>query len=73
MKKYDLLPEIRRTRKWVQMGQQVHKYENLLNRDFRAERPNSKWVTDIEKSGSLQSCNSTATEVVSIRPKSILT
>ena len=29
------------------MGQQVHKYENLLNRDFRADRPNSKWVTDI--------------------------
>lgn len=29
------------------MGQQVHKYENLLNRDFRADMPNSKWVTDI--------------------------
>lgn len=29
------------------MGQQVHKYENLLDRDFRADRPNSKWVTDI--------------------------
>ena len=29
------------------MGQQVHKYENLLNRDFHADRPNSKWVTDI--------------------------
>lgn len=47
MKKYNLLSEICRTRKWVQMGQQVHKYENLLNRDFRADRPNSKWVTDI--------------------------
>lgn len=47
MKKYDLLAEIRRPRKWVNMGQQVHKYENLLNRDFRADRPNSKWVTDI--------------------------
>ena len=22
-------------------------YENLLNREFHAERPNSKWVTDI--------------------------
>lgn len=31
----------------MQMGQQVHKYENLLNRDFRADMPNSKWVTDI--------------------------
>ncbi len=29
------------------MGQQVHKYENLLNRKFHADRPNSKWVTDI--------------------------
>ena len=29
------------------MGQQVHKYENLLNRRFHADRPNSKWVTDI--------------------------
>ena len=47
MKKYGLLSEIRRRRKWVQMGQQVHRYENLLNRQFRADRPNSKWVTDI--------------------------
>ena len=29
------------------MGQQLHKYQNLLNRDFCADRPNSKWVTDI--------------------------
>ena len=47
MKKYGLLSEIRRRRKWTQMGQQVHKYENLLSRDFHADRPNSKWVTDI--------------------------
>ncbi len=47
MKKYGLLSEIRRRRKWVQMGQQVHRYENLLNRQFHADRPNSKWVTDI--------------------------
>ena len=47
MKKYELLSEIRRRRKWQQMGQQVHKYKNLLNRDFHADRPNSKWVTDI--------------------------
>ena len=47
MKKYGLLAEIRRRRKWVQMGQQLHKYENLLNRQFRADTPNSKWVTDI--------------------------
>ena len=42
-----LLAEIRRRRKWQQIGQQVHKYENLLNRKFHADRPNSKWVTDI--------------------------
>lgn len=47
MEKYNLLAEIRRRRKWVNMGQQIHKYENLLNRHFHADRPNSKWVTDI--------------------------
>ena len=47
MKKYDLLSEIRRRRKWQQMGQQVHRYKNLLGREFHADRPNSKWVTDI--------------------------
>ena len=29
------------------MGQQLHKYQNLLNRNFQAEAPNRKWVTDI--------------------------
>ena len=47
MQKYGLLSEIRRRRKWVNLGQQIHKYENLLNRQFRADRPNAKWVTDI--------------------------
>ena len=47
MKKYELLSEIRRRRKWRQMGQQLHKYENLLNREFQADKPNHKWVTDI--------------------------
>lgn len=47
MKSHGLLSEIRRRRQWKQLGQQVHKYKNLLNREFRAERPNSKWVTDI--------------------------
>ena len=50
MKKYELLSEIRRRRKWRQMGQQLHKYENLLNREFHADRPNCKWVTDISYS-----------------------
>ena len=47
MKKYGLLSEIRRRRKWQNLGQQVHRYENLLNRQFHADRPNAKWVTDI--------------------------
>ena len=47
MKKYGLLAEIRRRRKWQQMGQHVHKYQNLLNRNFQAAAPNCKWATDI--------------------------
>jgi len=47
MNKYGLLSEIRRRRKYKYMGQQVHKYENLLNRNFTADKPNAKWVTDI--------------------------
>ena len=38
MKKYGLLAEIRRRRKWQQMGQQAHKYKNLLNMDFHAKQ-----------------------------------
>lgn len=47
MNKYDLLSQIRRRKKYKQMGQQLHKYENLLNRNFEAMTPNQKWVTDI--------------------------
>ena len=47
MKKYRILSEIRRKRKWQNLGQQIHRYENLLNRQFQANRPNTKWVTDI--------------------------
>ena len=47
MRKYGLLAEIRRRRRWVNLGQQLHRYENLLNRKFQADRPNHKWVTDI--------------------------
>ena len=42
-----MLSEIRRRRKWVNLGQQVHKYKNHLNRQLWADRPNAKWVTDI--------------------------
>lgn len=46
MRKYNLLSEIRR-RKYHPSGQQLHRYANLLNRNFKTERLNSKWVTDI--------------------------
>lgn len=47
MNQNNLLSEIRRRKKYKQMQQQLHKYENLLNRDFTATKPNEKWVTDI--------------------------
>jgi transposase InsO family protein len=47
MNKYNLLSEIRRRRAWVKFGEQLHKYENILSREFKADRPNQKWVTDI--------------------------
>ena len=46
MRKYGLLSEVRRKR-WQCCGQSIHRYDNLLNRNFEAERPNKKWVTDI--------------------------
>ena len=46
MNKYNLLSVIRRKR-YVRYGESLHRYPNLLNRDFTAERPNQKWVTDI--------------------------
>ena len=46
MQKYNLLSVIRR-KKYRNYGNYLHRYENLLNRDFHAERPNQKWVTDI--------------------------
>jgi putative transposase len=46
MNKYGLLAGVRR-RRFKNVGQQLHQYENLLNRDFSAQLPNQKWVTDI--------------------------
>jgi len=46
MQKYGLLSVVRR-KKYRKYGEHLHKYPNLLNRDFSAERPNQKWVTDI--------------------------
>ena len=46
MQKYGLLSAIRR-KKYRNYGEYLHKYPNLLNRDFSAQKPNQKWVTDI--------------------------
>lgn len=46
MQKYNLLSVIRR-KKYRHYSEYLHRYPNLLNRDFKAERPNQKWVTDI--------------------------
>ena len=46
MRKYGLLSEVRRKR-WTNCGQSIHRYANQLNRNFKADCPNQKWVTDI--------------------------
>ena len=46
MQKYGLLSVIRR-KKYCNYGEYLHRYPNLLNRNFEADRPNQKWVTDI--------------------------
>ena len=46
MQKYNLLSVVRRKR-YRNYGEYLHRYPNLINRDFSAERPNQKWVTDI--------------------------
>ena len=46
MQKYDLLSVIRR-KKYRRYTDVIHKYPNLLNRNFKADKPNQKWVTDI--------------------------
>ena len=46
MQKYNLLSVVRR-KKFHYCSQYLHRYPNILNRDFSADRPNQKWVTDI--------------------------
>ena len=46
MQKYNLLSVIRR-RKFYQYAEHLHKYENLWKQNFKADRPNQKWSTDI--------------------------
>lgn len=46
MNKYGLLSQVQRKR-WKVCGQSMHRYAYILNRNFKAEQPNKKWVTDI--------------------------
>ena len=46
MQKYNLLSVVRR-KKFKYVSEHLHKYPNLLNREFSTDRPNQKWVTDI--------------------------
>ena len=46
MQKYNLLSVVRR-KKYHNYNMGIHKYPNLLDRNFKADRPNPKWVTDI--------------------------
>ena len=46
MQKYSLLSVIRR-RRFYKHGEHLHKYNNLWNQNFKADRPNQKWATDI--------------------------
>ena len=46
MQKYGLLSVVRR-KKYRNYGEYLHRYPNLLGRDFSATKPNQKWVTDI--------------------------
>jgi len=47
MQKYGLLSEIRRRKPYQKGTKWYRSYENLLNQDFEASKPNQKWVTDI--------------------------
>ncbi|MBQ3073568.1 MAG: IS3 family transposase [Ruminococcus sp.] len=47
MRKYDLLSKVRRRRPYMRYQKALHKYPNLLNREFDQVLPNQFWVTDI--------------------------
>ena len=47
MRKLDLLSVVRRRRPYTRYQQAVHKYPNLLDRNFDQAKPNQSWVTDI--------------------------
>lgn len=47
MRKYNLLAKIRRPKPLYLRQQKMMMYENKLNRNFKSDKPNQKWVTDI--------------------------
>lgn len=47
MRKYNLLSVVRRRRPYMHYQRALHKYPNLLNRQFEQLQPNRFWVTDI--------------------------
>jgi len=47
MRKYDLQAEIRKPRPLYMRQNKLNIYENRLQRDFTATKPNEKWSTDI--------------------------
>ena len=47
MRKLNLLSVVRRRRPYTRYQKAVHKYPNLLNRNFDQLQPNKFWVTDI--------------------------
>ena len=46
MQKYNLLSVVRR-RRFYKYGEHLHKYNNIWKQNFKADRPNQKWATDI--------------------------
>ncbi|WP_245733083.1 IS3 family transposase [Salipaludibacillus aurantiacus] len=47
MKRANLLSIIRRKKRRYKYSSPLHTAENVLNREFQADRPNEKWVTDV--------------------------
>ncbi len=54
MRKLGIQSVSRRPRPYTHYSDTIHRYDNVLNRDFKAERPNQKWVTDITYIHTLQ-------------------
>lgn len=49
MKKENIQSIARRNLKYKRYSGQIYKYDNVMNREFKADSPNKKWVTDIRE------------------------